>query len=151
MITRRVDNDLVRYHRVGVPHGWLELEGQRIEISPDNACCTRDHSRGPRYGVGAEAPDQAPGIDPAQFPMNFLGAGLDFGFDGHHHGEWRGPLHIDGEYIADCGTPETARRVHQIRDCVVWIRDGEAEGVSNLQSVVGEWPGLGLNAESSFI
>ncbi|HTO00757.1 MAG TPA: hypothetical protein VL068_08785, partial [Microthrixaceae bacterium] len=31
-----------------------------------------------------------------------LGAGLYFGFDGHHHGEWRGEFHLDGERIADC-------------------------------------------------
>ena len=36
-----------------------------------------------------------------------LGAGLYFGFDGHHHGEWRGQLHVDGERIADCTTAET--------------------------------------------
>ena len=31
-----------------------------------------------------------------------LGAGLYFGFDGHHHGAWRGEMHIDGERIDDC-------------------------------------------------
>ena len=31
-----------------------------------------------------------------------LGAGLYFGLDGHHHGEWRGALHVDGEHVADC-------------------------------------------------
>ena len=35
-----------------------------------------------------------------------LGAGLYFGFDGHHHGEWRGALHVDGEHIDDCTTPD---------------------------------------------
>ena len=39
-----------------------------------------------------------------------LGAGLYFGFDGHWHGEWRGDLHVDGEHIADCTDPTTARR-----------------------------------------
>ena len=52
-----------------------------------------------------------------------LGTGLYFGFDGHHHGEWRGELHADGERIADCSEPATARRVHQIRDTVVRITD----------------------------
>ncbi len=27
-----------------------------------------------------------------------LGAGLYFGLDGHHHGEWRGDLHVEGEH-----------------------------------------------------
>ena len=62
-----------------------------------------------------------------------LGAGLYFGFDGHHHGEWRGELHVDGERIADCSTPETARRLHQIRDTVIRVRDpvGGGDGVGN--------------------
>src|SRR5947207_3075020 len=42
-----------------------------------------------------------------------LGAGLYFGFDGHHHGEWRGDLGVDGERIANCADPAMARRLHQ--------------------------------------
>ena len=33
-----------------------------------------------------------------------LGAGLYFGFNGHHHGEWRGELLVEGERIDDCTT-----------------------------------------------
>jgi len=40
-----------------------------------------------------------------------LGAGLYFGFDGHHHGEWRGELLVDGERIEDCSRPEVAREL----------------------------------------
>ncbi len=238
----RVDNDLVRYHQVGVPTGWLQVEGQRYEIDPDNWYCTRDHSWGLRYGVGIEPTDIMPGIDSSQFPMNFLwspmrlqrpdgsaysihyfylnvavpgvpnvvhggiehadgsreafadmtpelrfdpsnrrllggrlnfvmtsgerrpldievvsdtgfhlGAGLYFGFDGHHHGEWRGEYHQDGEYFANCAEPETARRLHQIRDCIVRVSDGDAVGISNMQTVIsGEWPELDLSAADSF-
>jgi hypothetical protein len=82
-----------------------------------------------------------------------LGTGLYFGFDGHHHGEWRGELHTSGERIADCSEPSTARRVHQIRDTVVRITDpaGGGVGVGNWQPMItGEFPELGLDAESSF-
>ena len=82
-----------------------------------------------------------------------LGTGLYFGFDGHHHGEWRGDLHTDGERIADCSEPATARRVHQIRDTVVRITDpiGGGVGVGNWQPMItGAFPELGLDAESSF-
>ena len=34
-----------------------------------------------------------------------LGAGLYFGWQGHHHGEWRGELHVDGERLEDCRQP----------------------------------------------
>ena len=82
-----------------------------------------------------------------------LGTGLYFGFDGHHHGEWRGELNTDGESIADCSEPAAARRVHQIRDTVVSITDpvGGGVGVGNWQPMItGGFPELGLDAESSF-
>ena len=83
-----------------------------------------------------------------------LGAGLYFGFDGHWHGEWRGRSHVDGEYIADCTTYEQARRLHQLRDCIVRVDDpvGGGTGVGNLQSIVaGPHPELGLDEQSSFM
>jgi hypothetical protein len=79
-----------------------------------------------------------------------LGAGLYFGFDGHHHGEFRGELHIDGEHIADCRTPEMARRLHQIRDTAIRIADPAGGGVGwgNCQPIAaGPWPDLGLADE----
>jgi hypothetical protein len=79
-----------------------------------------------------------------------LGAGLYFGFDGHHHGEWRGELHLDGERIADCRTPENARRLHQIRDTAVRVHDpvGGGSGWGNCQPIAaGPWPALGLPDE----
>lgn len=79
-----------------------------------------------------------------------LGAGLYFGFDGQHHGQWRGDLHVGGERIADCSTPEVARRLHQIRDTVVRVTDsaGDAVGVGNCQPIAyGPWPALGLDDE----
>jgi hypothetical protein len=82
-----------------------------------------------------------------------LGTGLYFGFDGHHHGEWRGKLHVDGERIADCSTPENARRVHQIRDTVIHVLDpvGGGEGWGNYQPVItGAHPERGLSREDSF-
>ncbi|HLI74351.1 MAG TPA: hypothetical protein VKU86_10775 [Acidimicrobiales bacterium] len=83
-----------------------------------------------------------------------LGAGLYFGFDGHHHGEWRGELSVDGEHIADCTEPVTARRLHQLRDTVVHVTDvtGGGEGWGNCQPIItGGDPALGLSADDSFI
>ena len=83
-----------------------------------------------------------------------LGTGLYFGFDGHHHGEWRGKLNVDGEHIDDCTSIQTARRIHQIRDAVMRVDDpvGGGRGWCNFQTaIVGEWPEVGLDAESSFV
>jgi hypothetical protein len=76
-----------------------------------------------------------------------LGAGLYHGFEGKYHGQWRGPLLVEGEYIADCSTPEAAARLNQFRDCLVEARDEEtgAVGLGNCQTwVQGCWPELGL-------
>ncbi len=82
-----------------------------------------------------------------------LGAGLYFGFDGHHHGEWRGEHHADGEHIGDCTTAENARRLHQIRDTVVRVSDpiGGGVGLGNCQPIItGGHPDLGLTPDDTF-
>jgi hypothetical protein len=83
-----------------------------------------------------------------------LGVGLYFGFDGHHHGEWRGALHVDGEHVPDCTDPAVAPRLHQIRDAVMKVSDpvGGGTGWCNMQTIVaGGWPALGLADETSFV
>jgi hypothetical protein len=83
-----------------------------------------------------------------------LGAGGYFGFNGHHHGEWRGESHVEGEHISDCTLPDEARRLHQIRDALMRVDDpvGGGQGWCNLQTtLVGAWPDEGLDEESSFI
>lgn len=83
-----------------------------------------------------------------------LGLGLYMGLDGHHHGEWRGALHVEGEHLPDCTDPAVARRIHQIRDALVAVEDpvGGGRGWANLQTTVaGAWPELGLDEESSFV
>jgi hypothetical protein len=76
-----------------------------------------------------------------------LGGGLYHGFDGKHHGQWRGKLLVEGEYFADCSTPESVARLNQFRDCLIEVRDSEtgAVGWGNCQTYVhGAWPELGL-------
>jgi hypothetical protein len=237
----RTSTDLVRYHQTGVASGWIDIDGERIEIDPDTWVSTRDHSWGVRYDVGVPAPDiegssaripagvgfmmiwsptllerpdgsryalhlhflryVAPGFEQMQViggvehpdgrrepiagiqpdlrfdpdnrrllggsllatladgttrPLTIevladtgvqLGAGLYFGFDGHHHGEFRGALHVDGERITDCRPPDVARRLHQLRDTAIRITDpvGRGIGYGNCQPMaVGPWPELGL-------
>ena len=233
--------DQIRYHQTGiVARGWVELEGRRLEVTPDTWVMTRDHSWGLRPSVGPPMPGlqpdpvdvSAPRVLAVWNPLLFmqpggtayafhqyyllyagegwrhekvqggfefqdgrrepvqrieprlrfdprnkrllggefvltmadgrqrvltartlggtgfhLGAGLYHGFDGQHHGQWRGPLHVEGEYFADCSTPENAARLNQFRDCLVEVRDGEtgAIGVGNCQTwAQGRWPELGL-------
>lgn len=242
--TYRVMSELVRYHQIGVAEGWIELDGERHEMTPETWVSTRDHSWGVRYGVGVPPVDvegagedipagvgfmmvwapllmersdgsryglhlhftrySMPGFDQmsvtagvehpdgrrepivgiapdlrfdpenrrllggsllarmedgSERPLELevlgdtgvqLGAGLYFGMDGHHHGEFRGELHVDGERIADCRPKAVAQRLHQIRDTVVRVTDpvGGGVGVGNCQPIAcGPWPELGLADE----
>ena len=242
----RVDADIARYHQIGTARGWVEVDGDRIELDETTWVSTRDHSWGVRYMVGApigdvEPRDAPPGVsttviwspmlcerpDGSRYGIHtyyqrhrfgewqriemqggiehpdgrkdqfvglvpevevrddnrrfqrgtfryqladggervtevraasdtgfHLGAGLYFGFDDHWHGQWRGPLVVDGEYVDDCADPATARRMHQMRDCVVRVDDptGGGTGWGNLQSLfVGPNPDLGLTEDASFM
>jgi len=242
----RTAHDLVRWHQTGVCSGWVEVDGQRTEMTPDTWVSTRDRSWGVRYDVGLPLTDLKPedGFDGASFrfiwcpvymerpdgsryglflryeifegpgiqhksvdaavehpdghvdrildivpelefdlhnrrlrggrlhctmadgsarPLQIdvvsdtgfhLGAGMYFGFNGHHHGQWRGEMHVEGERIADCSTPENARRLHQIRDTVIHVVDpvGGGQGWGNCQPMMtGAIPELGLTGEDSFI
>ncbi len=241
----RISADLVRYHQIGTASGWIEIDGERHEIAPDEWVSTRDHSWGVRYDVGAPPTDMDPFdpipemvfsmiwcpilmVDPdgtrwglfmhlvdlngfghvqrtvtgaiehvdgrieriadicphlSYDPSNrrllggavevvmedgatrhfelevptstgfHLGTGLYFGWRGHHYGEWRGELHVDGERLDDCSEPNLARELHQIRDTFVHVRDLDtgAEGWGNCQPTVsGAHPHLGLTDEASF-
>ena len=241
----RISAELVRYHQIGVASGWVEVDGERTEITPDTWISTRDHSWGVRYDVGQPATDieqvdmleglnftmfwcpmllerpdgsryglffhlvqvDAPGLlhkvvtggvehpdgrfepfidvrpevryDPVtrrmlggqvhlagadgaartitlEVPTDtgfHLGAGGYFGWHGHHHGDWRGPLHVDSERLADCTEPTLARELHQIRDTFVLVDDpvGGGRGWGNCQPIItGVHPDLGLDAAGTF-
>lgn len=59
----RIGSDVIRYHQIGTPSGWVELEGQRIEVKPQEWTEYRDHSWGTRLDVGAHNPDIRPTSD----------------------------------------------------------------------------------------
>ena len=56
----RVSAELVRYHQIGTASGWVEIDGERHEIDPDEWVSTRDHSWGVRYDVGTPPTDVRP-------------------------------------------------------------------------------------------
>tara|TARA_R110000787_G_scaffold25373_10_gene71362 strand:+ start:7269 stop:8432 length:1164 start_codon:yes stop_codon:yes gene_type:complete len=81
-----------------------------------------------------------------------LGTALYLGFEGKKHGMYRGELFVDGEKIDNTKDPETLRRIHQLRDCPIRIREGDAVGYGIFESVlIGPWPEYGLTSENSFI
>jgi hypothetical protein len=235
-----VTSDLLRYHQFAEPHGWVELEGQRHTIDPQDWFGVRDHSWGIRGDVGAPPPDLRPGHGAAQLPIQYswspllftrpdgssyelhhyvqqlgeyvyfssghllesdgrltpvtvrpdlsfdpstrrltgghllvglpdgslrkvvlevvgetgfhLGLGHYLGLDGHHHGQWRGPLTVEGEHIADATEQGVVQRIHQLRDCIVRATDGDAAGIGVHETLIGGgWPDRGLDAAKAFL
>lgn len=242
----RVGSDVVRYHQVGVPSGWVEIDGERIEIKPEEWTEYRDHSWGIRLDVGAHPEDirASSAFGDAKFgedefeliwsPMmltkpdgerysfqfyymtkmgrvfyssgflnrpdgtqeevarvrpelNFddatrrlkggkvhfdmlqgdthtvevevcgtsgvhLGPGLYLGFDGRKHGSWMGELTIEGEKFDDTMDRETLKRIRQLRDCPIKVREGDAEGYGIMETIIhGENAELGLTRENSLV
>jgi hypothetical protein len=52
----RTTHDALRYHQMGTAAGWIEVEGIRTEVTPDNSFAIRDHSWGIRPDVGKPTP-----------------------------------------------------------------------------------------------
>jgi hypothetical protein len=68
---------------------------------------------------------------------------------GHKHGSWKGALHVDGEYLADCWSDENLAALGQFRNTPIRVRDGDAVGYGIMESLIGGvWPELGLTAEA---
>ncbi|MGE3775037.1 MAG: hypothetical protein AB7I32_19085, partial [Gammaproteobacteria bacterium] len=78
----------------------------------------------------------------------YLGTALYLGFDGKKHGNWRGELDLDGERIADITAPEMRKRLATaVRDTIIKVREGEAEGYGLLEPIVlGDWPDMNLSS-----
>ncbi len=90
-------------------------------------------------------------VEPVSDTGFHLGTGLYFGFKGMRHGISLGD-HSDGERYSDVSDPVTAHEVHQLRDCVVRVREGDAVGYGIYETiVVGEHRRMGLTADSSFL
>jgi hypothetical protein len=73
--------------------------------------------------------------------VKVLGAGL-------YHGQWRGPLLVEGEHCADCSTPQAVTRLNQFRDALIEVHDPVTgvTGWGNCQTWVhGHWPEFGLD------
>ncbi|MHB1518812.1 MAG: hypothetical protein ACYCVN_06265 [Acidimicrobiales bacterium] len=52
----RVDSNTARFHQSGTAHGWVEVDGKRVEMDPSTWLSTRDRSWGLRRGVGPPVP-----------------------------------------------------------------------------------------------
>lgn len=58
----RNSTDVVRYHQAGTVAGWIEIEGHRHAVDPEEWFGFRDHSWGIREHVGVDPTDLAPAV-----------------------------------------------------------------------------------------
>ncbi len=56
----RKSSDVVRYHQAGTVEGWIEVDGERHTVKPDEWFGFRDHSWGIREHVGQALTDLVP-------------------------------------------------------------------------------------------
>ena len=56
----RAASDVIRFHQAGTVSGWIEIEGERHEVNPDEWYGFRDRSWGVREHVGLDPADLAP-------------------------------------------------------------------------------------------
>jgi hypothetical protein len=57
----RAASDVIRFHQAGTVSGWIEIEGERQEVNPDDWYGFRDRSWGVREHVGLDPADLPPG------------------------------------------------------------------------------------------
>jgi hypothetical protein len=57
----RMASDVIRYHQAGTVSGWIEIEGERHEVRPEEWYGFRDRSWGVREHVGLDPADLVPG------------------------------------------------------------------------------------------
>lgn len=57
----RTASDVIRFHQAGTVSGWIEIEGNRHAVNPDDWFSFRDRSWGIREHVGLDPADLVPG------------------------------------------------------------------------------------------
>lgn len=56
----RTASDVIRYHQAGTVSGWIEIEGERVAVDPDEWFGFRDRTWGIREHVGLDPTDLVP-------------------------------------------------------------------------------------------
>jgi hypothetical protein len=110
-IGTRTAMDSTRMTQFGRWRGWVEVDGERIDVSPDEVAGSRDRSWGVRP-VGERSTAGAPGAAPQYFwlwaPVNFTSFATHFDVNDFADGRrW----HEFGCVVPDGGEPHVVRTV----------------------------------------
>lgn len=68
----RVSEDARRFYQNGDLQGWIEIDGERIEIDPQRWWFGRDHSWGVRNGPGGGSLSEGANLQPQEIPDGTL-------------------------------------------------------------------------------
>ncbi|MGV9803741.1 hypothetical protein ACWDTP_37430 [Mycobacterium sp. NPDC003449] len=68
----RVSEDARRFYQNGDLEGWIEIDGERIEIDPSRWWFGRDHSWGIRNGPGGGSLSEGANLQPQEIPEGTL-------------------------------------------------------------------------------
>ncbi|MGI9603218.1 MAG: hypothetical protein ACR2QE_15125 [Acidimicrobiales bacterium] len=79
----RVTQNTYRLAQVGSYEGWIEIDGQRYEVTPDRWGGARDHSWGVRHGIGEPEPKGIGAKISPDMTMGFFHNWLPIQFDDH--------------------------------------------------------------------
>ncbi|MCH7787827.1 MAG: hypothetical protein IH940_00120 [Acidobacteria bacterium] len=79
----RVTQETYRLAHVGNYSGWIEIDGERREVSPGRWAGARDHSWGIRHGIGEPEPKGIGAKRAPDAPMGFFHNWLPIQFDDH--------------------------------------------------------------------
>jgi hypothetical protein len=114
----------------------------------------QDENRRFRHGTitlihtdGTKRPVTATDAGPTGFHLGTAGY---YGWNDWVLGQWVGDLNVEGNYVADCDTPENARELHQLRDLLVRVEDpvGGRAGLGNAETfALGAFPERGLDVD----
>ncbi|WP_420453600.1 hypothetical protein [Ilumatobacter sp.] len=122
-VGHRVVMDSTRMTQFGQWEGWVEVDGERVDLGPGETLGSRDRSWGVRP-VGERAPVGAPVADPQFFwlwaPINFEGFSTHFDVNEHFDGRrW----HESGFVTlapADGQVPEPAEAMRAVDYRLTW-------------------------------
>lgn len=128
-----VTEHMARGQQLGAYRGWLEVDGQRHEITPEGWLGQRDHSWGIRAEMRSDESSPPLTFYPPFFyawtTVQFADRGLHVFFKERAPGEF---IYLSGEEVTPLGSkPNRARRMSGVSHEVVWADDPNGQKVSS--------------------
>lgn len=148
----RVVEDMVRMGQFGRYSGWLEHDGHRIEVTPQDWWAQRDHSWGIRAGLQTD--ETRPPLTTYP-PFLYVWGQLQFADCGLHlYVQERAPgrtFYLSGELVARLDEPARRRsRVTAFSQEIVWADDALGQTLGSAQFEItledGSWHRLDIDA-----